>query len=101
MCVYEAIYLGPHRLLANTQGGSPSPPPREKRRRESAARLDCRAIKNYKNKNLQSHLVETVILLLNTVTCQLSTLPESFYVHDGGEIIKPLHHCHDPIMVVL
>ncbi len=29
MCVYEAIYIGPHRLLANSQGGSPSslPPP--------------------------------------------------------------------------
>ncbi len=27
MCVNEAIYVGPHRLLANTQRGSPSLPP--------------------------------------------------------------------------
>ncbi len=36
------MYIGPHRLLANTQRGSPSPPPRE-RKRESAAQLGCRA----------------------------------------------------------
>jgi hypothetical protein len=42
-CVCTAIYIGPHLLHANKQGGSPSPPPRKERRRESAARLGCRA----------------------------------------------------------
>ncbi len=42
MFVLEAIYVGPHLLLANTQRGVP-PPPREERRRGPAARDGCRA----------------------------------------------------------
>jgi hypothetical protein len=40
-CVWMAIYVGPHLLLANTQGGYP-PTPRTERMRGSATRDGCR-----------------------------------------------------------
>ncbi len=36
VCIYEAIYIGPNLLLANTQGGSPPAPRREMRLPETA-----------------------------------------------------------------
>jgi hypothetical protein len=78
-CVCTAIYIGPHLLYVNAQGGPHPPPPREERRRGSSARLGCRASTGTPNKLLK------LSSPLHTYRC----FHLHFFIHISTPILTP------------